>query len=144
MPLVHRDESPTTGLCASARCGPCLRQVCLPLESPRRHRLPQRTAAGAPPGTGVCVCVCANVPARRLPSSAGPAPPRTALLASGWMGSPPDVRTRSLRRLSFPVRWLCARNLVHAVTPCWKLEASSWDDSAEQNELGSWQLKCSP
>lgn len=100
---------------------------------------PWHTAAGGTPETVVFVCasdlVCHFILSPRPASAWGSFRTNSRVSAGGQilqLSPSPCVRVRSLRRLSFPFRWQCALNLVYTVIPFWKLEASNWDDSAEQ------------
>lgn len=144
MPLVHRDESPTTGLCARARavhpaCGESVCRGKAPPPLARSTLQPQR------PQELLCLCVPTT---QCVVSVCHPAPhPRKQQTLGGWTDRPSSWRPSSVSAEAFfpgqMVRWPCART--------WFMQwhrVGSWKPQAEmtvqsKNELGSWQLKCS-
>lgn len=109
MPLVPRDESPTTGLCSREHDvePACWGSVCRGEPPATPHQ--EHTAAGGDPLT--VVFVCADDPVCHLRSSPSPASTwrnlhtNDRLLASVQTCPPPHVRVQYLWRLSFPFWW---------------------------------------
>lgn len=142
MPLVHRDESPTTGLCARAHhvdppaCGKSVCSGRAPATAARSTLQPER------PQELVCVCARTCRPSMSSLLVTRPCTPTSNRLsagrqAGGQIGPPPDVRAPSLRRL-------LSRSDDHAHLT-WFMQwhrVGSWKPQAEmtvqnKNELGS-------
>lgn len=129
MPLVYRDEEPPQASVHKSTTW-TLPAGSVPWESPH-HRSPGARCRGRAPGT--VVSVCANDPG--VSSMRRPAlhpPTRTA------DSRPVDTPVLLLMSVSslcggfLSIQTTMRTSLVYTVIPFWKLEASNWDDSAEQ------------